>query len=158
MNPTNESALDLPDTIEREITINAPVDVVWPLVSEPGWWINEGEIREHTVEAIGDNIWKVSDIKHGDWKIEVTESDEPRTVAFRWLAGEDDQGRADQLRTLVRFTLEPTDGGTTVRVIESGFTTGTVDEKRRETYDANTQGWEIELAAAKTYLENDNQK
>lgn len=158
MNPTNESALDLPDTIEREVTINAPVDVVWPLVSEPGWWINEGEIREHTVEAIGDNIWKVSDIKHGDWKIEVTESDEPRTIAFRWLAGEDDQGRADQLRTLVRFTLEPTDDGTTVRVIESGFTTGTVDEKRRETYDANTQGWEIELAAAKTYLENDNQK
>lgn len=158
MNLTNESALDLPDTIEREVTINAPVDVVWPLVSEPGWWINEGEIREHTVEAIGDNIWKVSDIKHGDWKIEVTESDEPRTVAFRWLAGEDDQGRADQLRTLVRFTLEPTDDGTTVRVIESGFTTGTVDEKRRETYDANTQGWEIELAAAKTYLENDNQK
>lgn len=158
MNLTNASALDLPDTIEREITINAPVDVVWPLVSEPGWWINEGEIREHTVEAIGDNIWKVSDIKHGDWQIEVTESDEPRTVAFRWLAGEDDQGRADQLRTLVRFTLEPTDDGTTVRVIESGFTTGTVDEKRRETYDANTQGWEIELAAAKTYLENDNQK
>lgn len=158
MNLTNESALDLPDTIEREVTINAPVDVVWPLVSEPGWWINEGEIREHTVEAIGDNIWKVSDIKHGDWQIEVTESDEPRTVAFRWLAGEDDQGRADQLRTLVRFTLEPTDDGTTVRVIESGFTTGTVDEKRRETYDANTQGWEIELAAAKTYLENDNQK
>lgn len=153
----------VPDTIEREITIAAPVDVVWSLVSEPGWWINEGEIREHAIEAVGDNVWKVTDAKHGEWLIETVESIEPHAVSFRWLAGETDDsngneddnndGKPGQLRTLVQFTLEPTNDGTVVRVVESGFTTGTVDQKRRNTYDANTEGWEAELNAAKTHLE-----
>lgn len=148
-------AVTVPDTIEREITIAAPVDVVWSLVSEPGWWINEGEIRDHAVEKAGDNIWRVTDVKHGEWLIETVESTKPEAVSFRWLAGEtdDSDGTADQLRTLVRFTLEPTGDGTVVRVVESGFATGTVDQKRRNTYDANTEGWEAELAAAKSHLE-----
>lgn len=153
MNLSNDSALDLPDTIEREITINAPVDVVWPLVSEPGWWINEGEIREHTIQAAGENVWKITDSTHGDFLIEVVESSEPQAVSYRWLAGEGDEHDQDQLRTLVRFTLEPVDGGTTVRVVESGFASGTIDQKRHNTYQANSEGWEIELAAAKSALE-----
>jgi len=147
------AATTVPDTIEREITIAAPLEVVWPLVSEPGWWINEGEIREHSIEAIRDNVWKVSDVKHGDWLIEVVGSVEQESVSFRWLAGESDSVQPDQLRTLVEFTLQPVDGGTLVRVVESGFAVGTIDEKRRNTYDANAEGWEIELAAAKTHLE-----
>lgn len=143
----------VPDTIEREITIAAPVGVVWPLVSEPGWWINEGEIRDHTVEAAGEGVWKVTDLKHGEWLIEVVESIEQQSVAFRWLAGESTDYTADQLRTLVRFTLEEVADGTVVRVVESGFATGTVDQKRRNTYDTNTEGWEAELAAAKAHLE-----
>ncbi len=27
------------DRIERQVTINAPLERVWRLVSEPGWWI-----------------------------------------------------------------------------------------------------------------------
>lgn len=153
MNLSSDSALDLPDTIEREITINAPVDVVWPLVSEPGWWINEGEIREHTIQAAGENVWKITDSTHGDFLIEVVESSEPQAVSYRWLAGEGDEHDQDQLQTLVRFTLEPVDGGTTVRVVESGFASGTIDQKRHNTYQANSEGWEIELAAAKSALE-----
>lgn len=153
MNLSSDSALDLPDTIEREITINAPVDVVWPLVSEPGWWINEGEIREHTIQAAGESVWKITDSTHGDFLIEVVESSEPQAVSYRWLAGEGDDHDQDQLQTLVRFTLEPVDGGTTVRVVESGFASGTIDQKRHNTYQANSEGWEIELAAAKSALE-----
>ena len=37
----------IPDTIEREILINAPMERVWALVSEPGWFINAGQIRAH---------------------------------------------------------------------------------------------------------------
>ncbi|MGI9002113.1 MAG: hypothetical protein ACR2GH_10630 [Pseudonocardia sp.] len=31
------------DRIEREILINTPLDRVWDLVSEPGWWIGDGD-------------------------------------------------------------------------------------------------------------------
>jgi uncharacterized protein YndB with AHSA1/START domain len=27
------------DTIERSITISAPLERVWDLVTEPGWWV-----------------------------------------------------------------------------------------------------------------------
>ena len=27
------------DTIERSIAISAPVEKVWELVTEPGWWV-----------------------------------------------------------------------------------------------------------------------
>lgn len=150
-----EQTVTVPDTIEREIVIAAPVDAVWPLVSEPGWWINEGEIREHAIEPAGDNVWKVTDVKHGEWLIEVVQSTEEQSVSYRWLAGGPDSndGSGDRLRTLVEFTLEPVTDGTVVRVVESGFSVGTVDQKRRDDYDGNTLGWEAELSAAKTYLE-----
>jgi uncharacterized protein YndB with AHSA1/START domain len=154
----------VPDSIEREILIAAPLDVVWPLVSEPGWWINEGEIRQHTIEPAGDRLWKVTDIKHGEWLIEVVDRTEQRSISFRWHVDEragadatDDVGHGDQaddaLRTLVRFTLDPVPDGTVVRVVESGFAAGIVDAKRRSIYDDNSEGWTVELTAAKTYLE-----
>ena len=42
------------DRIEREITIDAPVDRVWTLVSEPGWYINDKQITEHRIETRGE--------------------------------------------------------------------------------------------------------
>lgn len=168
-----EQTVTVPDSIEREILIAAPVDVVWPLVSEPGWWINEGEIREHAIEAAGDRVWKVTDVKHGEWLIEVVECTEQQSVSYRWLVGGSDDAdssdrstdtntdsstdrdpdTADRLRTLVQFTLESVTDGTVVRVVESGFANGTVDQKRRNMYDDNTEGWTAELSAAKTHLE-----
>lgn len=38
------------DRIERSIWIAADADRVWQLVSEPGWWVNDGRITEHRVE------------------------------------------------------------------------------------------------------------
>lgn len=160
-----EQTVTVPDSIEREILIAAPVDVVWPLVSEPGWWINEGEIREHAIEAAGDRVWKVTDVKHGEWLIEVVECTEQQSVSYRWLVGGSDDAdssdrstdskpdTADPLRTLVQFTLESVTDGTVVRVVESGFANGTIDQKRRNMYDDNTEGWTAELSAAKTHLE-----
>ena len=29
----------IPDRIEQQIVINAPLDRVWDLVSVPGWWV-----------------------------------------------------------------------------------------------------------------------
>ena len=44
------STQDIPNTIERHIEIAAPIHRVWALGSEPDWWINEGEIRQHQLE------------------------------------------------------------------------------------------------------------
>ena len=151
--------MSTPDTIERDIRINAPVERVWSLVSEPGWWINEGTVRPHEIEQ-RDGFVVVTDEKWGDFRIEVVESTPHERVVFRWLVSGEDEG-ADHtnaeglIPTLVTFTLEAVDGGTLVRVVESGLAGADVtDEVRTRAYDDNVEGWETELAAAKSHVES----
>ena len=69
----------------------------------------------------------------------------PRVFAYRWatrMEAEPDEGAS----TLVEFTLEPTDGGTRLRVVESGFAALDVpaDEQERKA-KGNGDGWDHEL-------------
>ena len=59
---------DTTDRIERQIDIDAPAERVWRLVSEPGWWINNGTIVEHKIERVGD-LDIVHDPDHGEFPI-----------------------------------------------------------------------------------------
>jgi uncharacterized protein YndB with AHSA1/START domain len=147
--------MTVPDTIEREIRIAAPIERVWRLVSEPGWWINEGAIRQHRIEE-GDGHVVVHDKRHGAFPIETVELREPVYASFRWLASHDAAHAAEHIPTLVEFTIVPLDGEVLVRVVESGFAAGgdVSDEARRKAFKGNSEGWEIELAAARSHIEN----
>ena len=132
------------DRIERSITIAATPQRVWPIVSEPGWWINEGSVRPHRIDHNGDGTVTVHDQTHGAWRIRIEQLDEPRYAAFRWLGREHQEGAG----TLTEFWLDEVEGGVTLRVVESGL--DNIPEERREAYlRENTQGWEQELAAAR---------
>ncbi len=140
------------DSIERDITIDAPMERVWTLVSEPGWWINAGEVVAHEIDRQGDSIVVVVDASCGRFSLEIVETRQPDYVAFRWLSGEMDPDGS--LQTLVEFFLDGDEESTTVRVKESGFLAGDVPEaKRRESFDDNADGWRAELDAAKRHLE-----
>ncbi|XVX20648.1 ATPase [Actinomycetota bacterium] len=141
------------DAIERSITIDAPRERVWQLISEPGWWINEGEIREHEIVSDG-SVHRVTDSKHGTFTVETVEAREGEYAAYRWLSNPDADGEPEPtLNTLVEFTISG-DGPVEVTVRESGFLPGDVpDEIRERDYRENSGGWEHELAAAKRHLE-----
>jgi uncharacterized protein YndB with AHSA1/START domain len=146
----------VPDAIERSIDIDAPAGRVWELVSEPGWYINDGEIRPHRVEAVADDLVVVHDEKHGPFPIRTVALDPPRYAAFRWEAGHAPEGATpgEAPTTLVEFFLTERPGGVTLRVVESGFATlGHDDAARRKAFDDNSEGWLTELAAARAYLE-----
>lgn len=137
------------DRIERDIAIDAPIDRVWQLVSEPGWWINDGQITEHRIER-HDDLAVVHDRTHGEWRIRTVRTDPPRYVSFRWDL--DASGESDGL--LVEFFIDERPGGVTLRVVESGFAGLDLPaEERRAQFEDNTSGWETELAAARTHLE-----
>lgn len=147
--------MDDDDRIERTIEIAAPADTVWKLVSEPGWWINDGQVVEHRIERDGDTS-TVHDPVHGAFTIRTERLDPPRHAAFRWLTVRPD-GRIDGgPSTLVEFWIEDrTPSGVVLRVVESGFGALEVSEQqRRLTIEDNTAGWETELAAARTHLES----
>ena len=147
------------DIIERDIFIAAPIGKVWELVSMPGWWINDGTLDLNSVERLADDRAVVRHPGAGDLLVERLEADAPRTVTFRWLVSGAEGRRADAaedqfLSTRVTFTLTPEPGGTRLAVSESGFATAAMEEKaRRRAYADNRKGWEIELDAARDYLE-----
>lgn len=147
------------DTIERDIFIAAPVDKVWDLVSVPGWWINDGTLDLDSVEWLADDRAVVHHSDAGDLLVERLEADAPRSATFRWLVSgaqvRRPEAAADQfLYTRVTFTLTPESGGTRLAVTESGFATATMESNARSrAYADNSEGWEIELNAARAYLE-----
>jgi len=147
------------DTIERDVFIAAPAEEVWALVSVPGWWINDGTLDLGSVERLADDRAVVHHPDAGDLLVERLEADAPRTATFRWLVSGAEGKRADAaedqfLYTRVTFTLTPELNGTRLTVTESGFATAVMEEKaRRRAHADNSQGWEIELGAARAYLE-----
>jgi uncharacterized protein YndB with AHSA1/START domain len=139
------------DRIEKRIDIDAPASRVWTLVSEPGWYINDGQIVEHRIERSGADA-VVHDPVHGAFVLRTVELDEPRYAAFRWLADATDP---DAPSTLVEFWIDETSATSVVlRVVESGFASLPGDAReRRSRLEDNTEGWELELALAKSHLE-----
>lgn len=147
---------DVPDTIERSIDIDAPPERVWNLVSEPGWFINGGEIVEHVLEPLDDDRVLVHDATVGRFVIQTVRLDPPRYASFRWHSGEKLDGTPyDGPTTVVEFFISDRPGGASLRVVETGFATWTDDAiKRRQAFDNNSQGWEEELTEAKRVLED----
>ncbi|MCL1872409.1 MAG: ATPase [Promicromonosporaceae bacterium] len=145
----------VPDAIERTVDIDAPVERVWTLVSQPGWFINGGQIVEHVIERVSDDVVVVHDATVGRFRIQTVRLEPPTYAAFRWEAGERLDGDPyDGPTTLVEFFLAERPGGATVRVVESGFAGWGDDEaRRRKAFDDNTEGWELEFAEAKRLLE-----
>ena len=133
------------DKIEREIHINAGIGRVWDLVSLPGWWVGEGVEDGATFTEEGD-YHVVTHPKYGRVLVKV-DSVQPRSyLAYRWASAfpgeEPTEGRA----TLVEFWLSERDGGTQVRVVESGFASlATSPEARQREFEGNTEGWRYEL-------------
>ncbi|HEX4224354.1 MAG TPA: SRPBCC domain-containing protein [Pseudonocardiaceae bacterium] len=133
------------DKIEREIHINAGIDRVWELVSQPGWWVGEGVDDGATFVDEGEYL-VVTHPKHGRFPIKVEDVRPTDYLAYRWasaFAGEEPtEGRG----TLVEFWLAERDGGTQVRVVESGFAAlATSADARQGAFEGNTEGWRQEL-------------
>ncbi|WP_265446313.1 SRPBCC domain-containing protein [Flexivirga meconopsidis] len=140
------------DAIEDRIDIDATAAAVWKLVSEPGWWINDGTYREHRIEE-RDGMVIVTDPEHGVFPLVIADSDEPRYIAFRWLE-RDGVARADGPGTLTEFWLDERPGGVTLRVRESGFASlGKPEADLLAHLADNTSGWRQELDVARRHIE-----
>ena len=70
------------DTIERSIAINAPLERVWDLVTEPGWWVPSDAPVESDRTA-GTVVVRESE-KWGRFPVEVVELRPMSYAAFRW--------------------------------------------------------------------------
>lgn len=132
------------DTIERTIHIDAPVERVWTIVTEPehlGTWFGDaGATRAGDIITMA---WK----EHGEAELRIVREDAPNAFAFRWDAN--DPGIGD---TLVEFTFAAEGEGTRLKVVESGWgELRTTPERQAELRDGNTGGWKHELGDLERY-------
>lgn len=140
------------DRIERSIDIDAPAEKVWALVERPGWWINESEVDPDPEIRYEDDVAVVVHPTYGEFRIQTVETDRPRYVKYRWIDTDSDGG------TLVEFRIDDRPaGGVTLKVVESGFLSlGKDHEALVKHYQGNTEGWELELAAAERFVTRDS--
>lgn len=142
------------DRIERETLIEARIERVWALVSEPGWWVvhDPAEVAG-TVAKAGETMIS-RNVEYGDFPVRVERVDPPTYVAYRWASAFPGQELRDDNSTLIEFTLADESGKTRLRVVESGF--GGLaggDELRRKALEDNTGGWAEEIASLKARAE-----
>jgi uncharacterized protein YndB with AHSA1/START domain len=136
------------NVIEQEITINASLERVWDLVTEPGWWVPT-EQPQPVDRTPGSTTVRVSE-KYGRYPVQVVEM-KPRTyAAFRWASQFAGEELADGHTTLIEFFVQDEAENVRVRVRESGFAElEAPEEVRRAGLKSNTEGWHIELAELK---------
>ena len=141
------------DRVETDVVVDCDIEAAWALVSEPGWWVNDGPLGDHEVSLGDDGIYRVSDPDAGDWLIEKVDDDPMDVVAFRWYPLADDE-LPDEYATRVEVSLSEERGGVAIHVEELGLASVSDDEaEARQAYEDAIGMWEQVLVAAKNYLE-----
>ena len=91
--------------------------------------------------------------EHGTTHARVVDVEPHRRFSYRWAA-EAESEQIEGNSTLVEFTLDPTDEGTRLRVVESGFEDlAETEEQRRARVEDNSEGWEIQLGRVRERAE-----
>ncbi|GIH25818.1 toxin [Acrocarpospora phusangensis] len=141
------------DRIERETLIEASLERVWSLVTQPGFWVADKASLPGTVAREGESM-VAKNPEYGEFPVRVEKVDPPTYVAYRWASAFPGEDPREDNSTLVEFTLTPEGDRTRLRVVESGFAAlnGSEDLRGRALRD-NTSGWGQELDALKSRAE-----
>jgi uncharacterized protein YndB with AHSA1/START domain len=137
------------DRIEQEIVIEAPVDVVWRVVTQPAYieqWFSDSAEFDLRPGAEGLMTWEDKATKSPTTvRLTIESVDELRYFAFRWNYPDDEQA-VDGNSLLVEFTLSPEGSSTRLRLVESGFNSLTWSDAEKQRYlEDHTQGWTVHL-------------
>jgi uncharacterized protein YndB with AHSA1/START domain len=140
----------IPSQIEKEILIEAPIDVVWRAVTEPDqikqWFSQEAEIDP---KEGGEG--RLSFPSGQTFYLQIEAFEPPRRFAFRWVHPEGTKAQPDN-SMMVEFTLESEAGNTRLRVVESGFDQiDWADEKKAKYFDDHSRGWAFLLGRLRDF-------
>ena len=142
-------------SIERDIHIDASPEVVFEVVSSPEhmreWWNGVETDVTATPGAAAELAWGRDTAEPYIQPLTVVEVDPPRLFSFRWVYDGETPTPTNSL--LVTFELVPVDGGTLLRLKETGFR-----EKGWETavleaaYADHANGWDIFMPSIGRYV------
>jgi len=132
--------------IEREILVEAPVDVVWEVITASehlGHWFKDDAQIELRVDGRG---------RAGPFTLRVVAVEAPHRFAFRWVRRTGVEPDEDN-STLVEMRLTAENGGTRLRMVETGIADLPWPEAERAKYeDEYRLGWERTFERLEAYL------
>jgi len=136
--------------IEKTVLLKAPLTRVWRALSDAaefGSWF--GVAFDNGRFEAGQRIQgKITTpgYEHVVFDVTVERTEPERLLSFRWhpYAIDPAVDYSTEPTTLVVFELEAVDGGTLLRVVESGFD-ALPSMRAREAFPMNTRGWEEQL-------------
>jgi uncharacterized protein YndB with AHSA1/START domain len=141
----------VPERVEREVLVDAPLEVVWAVITEPehisGWFSDSVEIDLRPGGRLS-LVWEGDHTEHG----RVVTVDPPHYFSFRWIRGSANEARENN-STLVEFRLSPEGQGTRLLVVETGFSRldWPEDEQARDA-EEHREGWRNELDELLEYV------
>jgi uncharacterized protein YndB with AHSA1/START domain len=134
-------------TIEREVHIEAPPEVVFDVISRPehirDWWSAETAI-EPVAGSTGELTWRDEASGRVDVvPITVVDAQPPHRFSFRWTQGPGEVATPSN-SLLVTFELSPSGTGTVLRLTETGFRErGWEIAALEEAYQDHVTGWDF---------------
>jgi len=140
------------DRIEREIFIEASIETVWELVNQPAWWVGDAPGPDK-VQVDGTRIVAETS-KYGSFPVLIEQTEAPIYLACRWASSFPGEEPREGNSTLVEFILTTKEGGTLLRVVESGFASlEASEEERRHFFEGNVKGWAQQLEVLRKQAE-----
>jgi uncharacterized protein YndB with AHSA1/START domain len=135
-------------TIERDIEIEAPIEVVWRTITEPELirtWFSDVADVEARAGAVGSLTFRADSDTPNIVGITVVAADRPHRFSYRWVYPPGERA-TEANSTLVTFTLVANgDERTRLRVVESGLDHMDItDAEKQKFLDEHTHGWQVQ--------------
>ena len=135
-------------TIERDIEIEAPVEVVWRTITEPELirtWFSDVADVDAKPGAVGSLTFRADSDDPHVVDITVVEADRPHRFSYRWVYPHGEIA-TEANSTLVTFTLVA-DGAerTRLTVVESGLDRmDMADDEKQRFLEDHRHGWQVQ--------------
>jgi uncharacterized protein YndB with AHSA1/START domain len=138
------------DCIQREILLKVPLARVWRALADAGefgdWF---GVALKGKTFAAGHSVQgqiTYPGYEHLVFEVLIEQMEPERLLSFRWhpYAVDPEVDYGQEATTLVVFTLQKVEGGTLLRVVESGFD-AVPAERRQEAFRMNSSGWDEQM-------------
>lgn len=145
------------DCIAREILLKAPLTRVWRALADAeefGEWFGAAlKGKTFAVGLLVQGQVTSPGYEHLVFEVLIEQLEPERLLAFRWHPYEldPDVDPAQEPTTLVVFTLEEVEGGTLLRVVESGFDAVPLS-RRQEALQENSSGWDEQMLNIEKHL------
>jgi uncharacterized protein YndB with AHSA1/START domain len=144
------------DRIAKEILLKAPRSRVWRALTDSkefGTWFQSVFTEPFRPGARLKGRITYPGYEHLKFDLVVEKMEPERLFSFRWHPNAVDPSLdySKEPTTLVEFTLEEVEGGTLLKLVESGFN-GIPLARRADALKANEGGWAEQMVAIETYL------